>query len=62
LPIADITAKGGLKKVLAMPVNHPTRMKGYKKMRMNCFKKFFSMSEELAKVKEEYSRFSSCSE
>ena len=45
-----------------MPVNHPTRMKGYKKMRMNCFKKFFSMPEELAKVKEEYSRFSSCSE
>jgi len=30
-------------------------------MRMVCFK-FFPMQEELAKVKEEYSRFSSCSE
>jgi len=29
LPIADIIAKSGLKKVLA--VNHPTRIKRYKK-------------------------------
>ena len=31
-------------------------------MRMTCFKKFFRIPQELAKVKEEYSRFSSCSE
>jgi hypothetical protein len=29
---------------------------------MQCFKKFFRNPEELAQVKEEYSRFSSCSE
>ena len=31
-------------------------------MRMTCFKKFFRIPQELAQVKEEYSRFSSCSE
>jgi len=31
-------------------------------MRMTCFKKFFRIPQELAKVKEEYSRFSTCSE
>jgi hypothetical protein len=31
-------------------------------MRMTCFKKFFPNPEDLAKVKEEYARFSSCSE
>ena len=31
-------------------------------MRMTCFKKFFHIPQELAQVKEEYSRFSSCSE
>ncbi|WVZ56169.1 hypothetical protein U9M48_006740 [Paspalum notatum var. saurae] len=31
-------------------------------MRMSCFKKFFRIPQELAKVKEEYARFSSCSE
>ncbi|XP_062196874.1 uncharacterized protein LOC133899819 [Phragmites australis] len=32
------------------------------KMRMDCFKKFFPIQEELTKVKEEYARFSTCSE
>ncbi|WVZ50320.1 hypothetical protein U9M48_001585 [Paspalum notatum var. saurae] len=32
------------------------------KMRMTCFKKFFRIPQELAKVKEEYSRFSTCLE
>jgi len=40
----------------------PHKDKEVSKMRMVCFKKFFPMLEELAKVKEEYSRFSSCSE
>ena len=40
----------------------PHKDKEVSKMRMVCFKKFFPMPEELAKVKEEYSRFSSCSE
>ncbi|KAJ1298855.1 hypothetical protein BS78_01G485900 [Paspalum vaginatum] len=31
-------------------------------MRMTCFKKFFRIPQELTKVKEEYSRFSTCSE
>ena len=31
-------------------------------MRMTCFKKFFRIPEELAQVKEEYARFSSCLE
>ena len=31
-------------------------------MRMTCFKKFFRIPQELAAVKEEYARFSSCSE
>ncbi|RLN34641.1 hypothetical protein C2845_PM03G19120 [Panicum miliaceum] len=40
----------------------PHKDKEVSQMRMTCFKKFFRMPEELAKVKEEYSRFSSCSE
>ncbi|XP_039780040.1 uncharacterized protein LOC120647340 [Panicum virgatum] len=40
----------------------PHKDKEVSKMRMVCFKKLFPMLEELAKVKEGYSRFSSCSE
>jgi hypothetical protein len=40
----------------------PHKDKEVSQMRMQCFKKFFRNPEELAQVKEEYSRFSSCSE
>ncbi|WVZ64311.1 hypothetical protein U9M48_013851 [Paspalum notatum var. saurae] len=39
----------------------PHKDKEVSQMRMQCFKKFFRNPEELAQVKEEYSRFSSCS-
>ncbi|TVU04758.1 hypothetical protein EJB05_47892, partial [Eragrostis curvula] len=32
------------------------------RMRMTCFKKFFRVPQELAQVKEEYAKFSSCSD
>jgi len=59
LPNADFTATSGLKKVL---VDYPHKDKEVSQMRMTCFKKFFHIPQELAQVKEEYSRFSSCSE
>ncbi|WVZ53037.1 hypothetical protein U9M48_004028, partial [Paspalum notatum var. saurae] len=40
----------------------PHKDKEVSQIRMQCFKKFFRNPEELAQVKEEYSRFSSCSE
>jgi len=40
----------------------PHKDKEVSKMRMTCFKRFFPNPEDLAKVKEEYARFSSCSE
>ncbi|XP_066336805.1 putative transcriptional regulator tpeD [Miscanthus floridulus] len=40
----------------------PHKDKEVSQMRMTCFKKFFRIPQELAQVKEEYSRFSSCSE
>ncbi|KAG6413653.1 hypothetical protein SASPL_126367 [Salvia splendens] len=38
------------------------RQQQISQMRMTCFKKFFRIPQELAAVKEEYARFSSCSE
>ncbi|XP_041998013.1 uncharacterized protein LOC121752970 isoform X2 [Salvia splendens] len=40
----------------------PHKDKEISQMRMTCFKKFFRIPQELAAVKEEYARFSSCSE
>ncbi|WVZ53028.1 hypothetical protein U9M48_004020, partial [Paspalum notatum var. saurae] len=40
----------------------PHKDKEVSQIRMQCFKKFFRNPEKLAQVKEEYSRFSSCSE
>ncbi|XP_072146540.1 putative transcriptional regulator tpeD [Setaria viridis] len=57
----DFTATSGLKKVL-VDYPPPHKNKEVSQMRMTCFKKFFHIPQELAKVKEEYSRFSSCSE
>ncbi|GJN39997.1 hypothetical protein PR202_gb29157 [Eleusine coracana subsp. coracana] len=40
----------------------PHKDREVSKMRMTCFKKFFHIPEELAQVKEEYAKFSNCSE
>jgi hypothetical protein len=40
----------------------PHKDKEVSQMRMTCFKKYFRNSEDLAKVKEEYAKFSSCSD
>ncbi|XP_062188472.1 uncharacterized protein LOC133891748 isoform X2 [Phragmites australis] len=40
----------------------PHKNKEVSKMRMTCFKKYFRIPTELSQVKEEYARFSSCSE
>ncbi|GJN00319.1 hypothetical protein PR202_ga17743 [Eleusine coracana subsp. coracana] len=39
----------------------PHKDREISRMRMTCFKKFFRISQELAQVKEEYAKFSSCS-
>lgn len=40
----------------------PHKDKEVSKMRLSCFKKFFRSPQELAEVKEEYAKFSSCIE
>jgi hypothetical protein len=40
----------------------PHKDKEVSKMRLSCFKKFFRSPRELAEVKEEYAKFSSCIE
>ncbi|GJN11691.1 hypothetical protein PR202_ga29901 [Eleusine coracana subsp. coracana] len=40
----------------------PHKDREVSKMRMTCFKKFFHIPEELAQMKEEYAKFSNCSD
>ncbi|GJN05402.1 hypothetical protein PR202_ga23023 [Eleusine coracana subsp. coracana] len=40
----------------------PHKDREISRMRMTCFKKFFRIPQELAQVKEEYAKFSSCSD